>query len=81
MSLPEWDKVYKSGRQKSKWPWSDLISLINIYLASSIKEKRKLKILEIGCGYGANIPFFAEDNIFLQNILILTTPFLPPQTQ
>lgn len=55
-----WDKIYRSGNQHSQWPWTDLISLIYKYYLSTIKKKRKLKVLELGCGFGANIPFFKK---------------------
>jgi SAM-dependent methyltransferase len=51
----EWDERYKANTNMSIWPWSDVISLIMRY---SHKERNGLKILELGCGAGANIPFF-----------------------
>jgi len=50
----EWEKIYSEGKQIVQWPWSDLISYVMRY--SDIKEGSK--ILELGCGTGANIPFF-----------------------
>src|SRR6202030_1413326 len=41
----------------SIWPWSDLVSYVNRY-ASSTKGYRR--VLELGCGVGANIPFFLK---------------------
>tara|TARA_B110000977_G_scaffold180442_2_gene240085 strand:- start:3853 stop:4554 length:702 start_codon:yes stop_codon:yes gene_type:complete len=52
-----WDKTYKKKFHLSVWPWSDLIS----YSARYLKPKNKFKkILELGCGAGANIPFFLQ---------------------
>ncbi len=51
----EWDTAYREHTHQSKWPWSDLVSLI--YTTIDCKNK-DLKVLELGCGYGANIPFF-----------------------
>ena len=51
----EWDQIYKTGGHKSVWPWSDLVSLTHRYLKGDGKGK---KVLELGCGAGANIPFF-----------------------
>lgn len=50
-----WDNLYKNNRHHSIWPWTDLIS-----------EVKKLEIinkncLELGCGMGANIPFFIAE--------------------
>jgi SAM-dependent methyltransferase len=51
----EWDSVYRSGSHRSTWPWSDLVSLVHRHAAPSNGFKR---VLELGCGAGANIPFF-----------------------
>ena len=37
----------------SIWPWSDLVSYVMRYT----KINENYKVLEIGCGSGANIPF------------------------
>ena len=49
-----WDKIYKSGKHFSVWPWTDLITLVQKFA----KLKKNSKVLELGCGVGANIPFF-----------------------
>ena len=41
----------------SIWPWSDLVSYVMRYAKPAGKQT---KILELGCGAGANIPFFLE---------------------
>lgn len=53
----KYDAIYKSGQQKSCWPWTDLISS---FMAVRKKLPPQPKILELGCGYGANIPFLLE---------------------
>lgn len=50
-----WEILYRENQHHSVWPWTDLIS-----------EVKKLKIknntvLELGCGMGANIPFFISE--------------------
>ncbi len=39
----------------SIWPWSDLVSLVFRYI---LPFKKNFSVLELGCGAGANIPFF-----------------------
>lgn len=51
----EWDEVYKRGNQLSVWPWTKLVSLVHKYVKSI---GGGTKVLEIGCGAGANIRFF-----------------------
>jgi SAM-dependent methyltransferase len=51
----EWEQLYSSGRPGSAWPWSDVVS----YVLRYCKERNSnFKVLELGCGAGANIPFF-----------------------
>mgnify|MGYP003338953554 FL=1 len=54
----KWDLQYKNNSHKSVWPWSELISYVTRYAVSS--TPRPLHVLELGCGAGANIPFFLE---------------------
>ncbi|NMC99793.1 MAG: class I SAM-dependent methyltransferase [Bacteroidales bacterium] len=54
-TLTKWNDTYKKGLHFSIWPWSDLISLV---LRNTDIRKQKLSVLELGCGAGANIPFF-----------------------
>ena len=46
-----WEDVYMAEKQNSVWPWSDLISYI-------MRFSQPNRVLELGCGMGANIPFF-----------------------
>ena len=52
-----WNNFYRSRKSNFFWPWSDLISLTNRYFK---KKNARAKVLEIGVGNGANIPFFLE---------------------
>ncbi len=49
----EWDRRYRQHSDMSVWPWSDLVS----YVMRHVHSQKKLCVLEIGCGAGANIPF------------------------
>lgn len=56
----EWENTYRRNEQISIWPWTDLIVLVLKY--TNIKNVKtnneKFKVLELGCGAGANISFF-----------------------
>lgn len=52
---PEWDQLYRGNAHMSIWPWSDVVSYVNRYARPSDGFRR---VLELGCGAGANIPFF-----------------------
>lgn len=54
-SFQEWDNAYKNKTQMSIWPWSDLVSYVYRYLKPMTDFHR---VLELGCGAGANIPLF-----------------------
>ena len=49
-----WDSTYRTGQHMSEWPWSDLVSLVHRHAKP---ENGYRRVLELGCGAGANIPF------------------------
>jgi SAM-dependent methyltransferase len=51
----EWDDQYRANAHMSIWPWSDLVSYVLRYAPP---KSASCKVLELGCGAGANIPFF-----------------------
>jgi SAM-dependent methyltransferase len=53
----QWDQIYQKNNQMSIWPWSDLVSYVMRYARPS---KPEFNVLELGCGAGANIPFFQK---------------------
>lgn len=56
MSSSSWNDLYSQGQHMSVWPWSHLVSLVMRF--SELKREPNYKVLEVGCGAGANIPFF-----------------------
>ena len=50
-----WDKIYRRNEQISVWPWSDLVSIVMRHARPTTND---FKVVELGCGAGANIPFF-----------------------
>jgi len=57
----EWDEQYKSNAHLSVWPWSDVVSLTMRNCRNSFSKQ--FNVLELGCGAGANIPFFLKNNL------------------
>ncbi len=55
----EWEKRYLSNTHLSIWPWSDIVSLVNRHCKKIIADG-SAKVLELGCGAGANIPFLCS---------------------
>ena len=51
----EWENIYQLNHHNSVWPWTDIISLVMNFTKDL---DSKSKILEIGCGAGANVMFF-----------------------
>lgn len=56
----EWDARYAENTHMSVWPWSDVVSYVMRYARPSSSDYR---VLELGCGAGANIPFFRSLNV------------------
>lgn len=56
----EWDKCYKNHTHNSTWPWSDMVSCVKRY---SHTDNPNYRVLELGCGAGANIPFFLDEGV------------------
>ena len=54
-----WDALYCEKKHNSIWPWSDLVGLVMRY---SNPRSKRLRVLELGCGAGANIPLFVSLN-------------------
>jgi SAM-dependent methyltransferase len=52
----KWDQIYVKKIHHSVWPWNEVISTVK----KNYKDKNK-NILELGCGFGANIPFFLSE--------------------
>jgi SAM-dependent methyltransferase len=61
----EWDICYKENKQMSIWPWSDLVSYVMRY---SKLAGNDFHVLELGCGAGANIPFFKHLGVHYYSI-------------
>ncbi len=57
---PEWEGRFSQGQNWSLWPWSDLVSFVMRHARPTSNEFR---VLEIGAGVGANIPFFEKMNV------------------
>jgi SAM-dependent methyltransferase len=51
----EWDQRYIENTHLAVWPWSDVVSLVRRHCGPLAGGR----ILELGCGAGANIPFLS----------------------
>ncbi|MBF0625060.1 MAG: class I SAM-dependent methyltransferase [Magnetococcales bacterium] len=54
---PEWDQRYRDHTNMAIWPWSDVVSLVMTH-ARPAPGGAGYRVLEVGCGAGANIDFF-----------------------
>lgn len=53
----QWNDRYLESSHLSVWPWSDLVSHV---MRHARPERPGWRVLELGCGAGANIPFFTS---------------------
>lgn len=56
----EWEQRYRKGGAISQWPWSDVVRLFRRHFGTATD---KISILELGCGSGANVPFFVAEGV------------------
>jgi SAM-dependent methyltransferase len=50
----EWEESYRQNVQMALWPWTDIVVMVMKYARPTANTA---KVLELGCGPGANIPF------------------------
>lgn len=50
-----WDNIYRRNEMNAFWPYSDLVGTV---MRNAKPITSDFKVLELGCGTGANIPFF-----------------------
>lgn len=64
------EKIYSKGKQINKYPYSDLISVfLNSYRRLCSEQKRSnVKVLELGCGAGNNLLFFAREGFAVYGV-------------
>jgi SAM-dependent methyltransferase len=51
----QWETKYAANEHLSVWPWSDLVTYVTRFAKPNTDYNN---VLELGCGAGANIPFF-----------------------
>jgi ubiquinone/menaquinone biosynthesis C-methylase UbiE len=56
------DSVYLKGRQFNSYPYDILVSIVaRNFFHLPLNERKKVKVLDLGCGAGNNTKFFAEN--------------------
>lgn len=53
-----WEGIYQSGHEQ-RAPWDSVVSFV--YRNKPDVQNQQLKILEVGCGTGSNLRFFAHE--------------------
>jgi len=62
-----WKEIYESGKMLNKYPFDALVTF-TFRKFGKIKDKSKIKVLDIGCGAGNNSWFFAKEGFDITGI-------------
>jgi len=54
-----WEQTYREGKQLNKYPWTDVVTFV--FRHKPNRPRSEVSILEVGCGGGANVAFFAAE--------------------
>lgn len=54
-----WEQTYREGKQLNKYPWTDVVSFV--FRHKPDRPRGEVSILEVGCGGGSNVAFFAAE--------------------
>jgi len=65
----KWEEVYRTQGYRGRYPNEDLIRFIaGLYKPLGDEEKKKIKILEVGCGPGAEIWYLAREGFSVYGV-------------
>ena len=64
MQLDSWENIYEKGQQINRYPYGELVSVFfnSLKYLPASKNLSETKVLEVGCGAGNNLWFFAEND-------------------
>jgi SAM-dependent methyltransferase len=64
---PTWAALHGAGTHVSRYPWDVVVSFVHRY-APRERDRRDVRILEVGCGGGANLWFAAREGFAVSGI-------------
>ena len=65
----KWEKLYRAQGYRGRYPNEDLIRFIaSLYHPLGDEERRKIRILEVGCGPGAQIWYLAREGFSVYGV-------------
>ncbi|HMA51643.1 MAG TPA: class I SAM-dependent methyltransferase [Magnetospirillaceae bacterium] len=54
-----WEQTYRAGKQLNRYPWTDVVTFV--FRHKPARPASEISVLEVGCGGGANVAFFAAE--------------------
>lgn len=64
---PVWTELYEAGQQLCRWPWDSVVTFV-LREAPRDRPRAEVRILEVGCGAGANLWFAAREGFSVAGV-------------
>ena len=62
-----WERAYNKGEQLNRYPFDIIVSIV-MRTFKNVKDRKAIKVLDLGCGVGNNSLFFAREGFSITGV-------------